>query len=96
MPGGSTDTSLQGVSCLSASDCEAAGLAEPPTAPDGEGLIEHWNGTAWSVQDKVLPSGDSLASLSGISCLSASVCEAGGQVVPPSGAVEKVLALRYS
>jgi hypothetical protein len=45
---GSTYASFQGVACTTASNCWAVG--ENVTSPSGiDPLIEHWNGTAWSV-----------------------------------------------
>ena len=58
-------------------------------------MLEKWNGTAWSVQEKVLPAGDTRARLGGISCTTGPVCEAVGfheKVIAKS----RLLALRYS
>ena len=69
-------TSLQGVSCLSASDCTAVGYS-------GEGattqtLVESWNGTVWSIVASPNPSGNPDSSFNGVSCLSATNCTAVG------------------
>jgi hypothetical protein len=91
---GTTSSQLNAVSCVSAADCEAAGDART-TAGNQVGVLEKWNGTTWSVQEKVLPAGDTSARLSGISCTTGPVCEAvgyHGKVVPGS----HLLALRYS
>jgi hypothetical protein len=95
VPATSGETTLASVSCVSASDCEASGQAMP-TGSEGEGLIEHWNGSAWSVQDKVMPSGTNLVTLSGMSCVAGPVCEAAGYLVQTGSGDEKLLALRYS
>jgi hypothetical protein len=91
---GATASQLNAVSCVSATDCEAAGDART-TATRQVGVLEKWNGTTWSVQEKVLPAGDTSARLSGISCTTGPVCEAvgyHGKVVSGS----HLLALRYS
>lgn len=61
---GTTSSQLDAVSCVSVTDCEAAGDAQT-SASTQAGLLERWNGTQWSVQEKVLPAGDSSARLSG-------------------------------
>jgi hypothetical protein len=88
---GAKSTDLNAVSCLSATDCEAAGDAQT-SASTQVGLLEKWNGTKWSVQKKVLPAGDALARLNGIWCTTGPVCEAVGW----RGSSPALLALRYS
>jgi hypothetical protein len=91
---GTTSSQLNAVSCVSATDCEAAGDART-TAGTQAGVLEKWNGTRWSVQEKVLPAGDTSARLSGISCTTGPVCEAVGyHGVAAYG--DHLLALRYS
>jgi hypothetical protein len=47
-PSGATFTFLQGVACISATNCWAAGeWGGSATGPNT--LIEHWNGSAWSI-----------------------------------------------
>jgi len=46
-PSGAKFTFLHGVSCASDSNCWAAGEWGSPTGP--RTLIEHWNGSAWSI-----------------------------------------------
>jgi hypothetical protein len=48
------------------------------TAHDPKALAEGWNGDAWQLQHAVAPSGATYNVLSGISCVSASFCEAVG------------------
>jgi hypothetical protein len=90
---GATSSQLNAVSCVSATDCEAAGDAQ--TAGTQVGVLEKRNGTTWSVQEKVLPAGDTSARLSGISCTTGPVCEAVGYH-GVSAYRDHVLALRYS
>jgi hypothetical protein len=92
---GATSTQLFAVSCVSATDCEAAGQTGTVALPDSAGLLEKWNGTTWSVQKKVPPAGGKTASLSGISCTTGPVCEAVGYYGPTADGTH-LLALRYS
>ena len=46
-PSGAKYTFLQGVACTSGRNCWAAGEWGSPTGP--RTLIEHWNGSAWSM-----------------------------------------------
>jgi hypothetical protein len=77
VPSGATVPGLNQVSCTSATFCEAVGEysdSSGATVP----LAETWNGTAWSVQSAPSPSGALLEVLSGVSCTSATFCEAMG------------------
>ena len=75
-PAGSTSAGLSGVSCTSATFCEAvgsfnAGAGEVP-------LAETWNGTSWQVQSVPGPAGEGISTLRTVSCVSAAFCEAVG------------------
>jgi hypothetical protein len=79
---GTNSNSLSGVACPSANDCWAVGYRSD-SGPD-QTLIEHWNGSTWSVT----PSGNENNGttlygnqLSGVSCVSASDCWAVGTFV---------------
>jgi len=79
-PSGATYSRLAGVSCVSATDCEAVGSSDA-----NQVLAEHWNGSGWSLQTVALPSGASNSSLAAVSCTSATACIAvGGACVPPA------------
>jgi hypothetical protein len=84
-----TRSILNGVSCVSATDCTAVGSVR--NAP--ETLVESWNGTAWSVVPSPNPGpGDNI--LYGVSCLSATDCTAVGvsiQKVVGGGRTSKTL-----
>jgi hypothetical protein len=84
-----TRSILNGVSCVSATDCTAVGSVG--NAP--ETLVESWNGTAWSVVPSPDPgSGDNI--LYGVSCASATACTAVGvsiQKVTGGGRTSKTL-----
>jgi hypothetical protein len=92
---GAVSAGLDAVSCVSATDCEAAGSAGTRAGPPQAGLLEKWNGTTWSVQKRVLAAGDTWAGLSGISCTAGRVCEAVGYHGPEVDGTH-LLALRYS
>jgi hypothetical protein len=91
---GAPAADLDAVSCVSATDCEAAGEAQTKAGSQA-GVVEKWNGTRWSVQEQVLPAGDRSAALSGISCTTGPVCEAVGNH-GQTGDGTHLLALRYS
>jgi hypothetical protein len=48
-------------------------------------LVEHWNGSKWSVQATPNPSSASSSQLEGISCTSATRCTAAGLYTISSG-----------
>ena len=72
---GPTSSSLNGVSCVSPTDCVAVGGY---TDSDGNGvdLIEAWDGTSWTSASSPTPGTSS--SLKGVSCVSSTICEAVG------------------
>ncbi len=95
-PAGSTASTFRGVSCPSISSCFAVGQdkgASGVTVP----LVEHWDGTAWSVQTSPIPRGVTGASkLSGIDCPTASSCFAVGYYVQPGSRHELPLAEHWN
>jgi hypothetical protein len=72
VPAGTRTSLLEGLSCVSASACTAVGYWQNSSGNQSV-LIERWNGTAWSVQPAPDP-GTHGASLSAVSCVSASAC----------------------
>lgn len=76
-PDGLSD-GLNGVSCMTVSDCEAVGDYEDTTLSDTHvTLAEGWNGKAWQTQPTpAAPSGS--GALNAVSCATARVCEAVG------------------
>lgn len=69
-----------GVSCVSATNCEAVGyyafLSGPPLP-----LIEQWNGSTWSVQPTWPPDGTFGTFVNGVSCTASSACLAVGYTI---------------
>jgi RHS repeat-associated protein len=78
LPPGQTQTELTGVSCTSATACVAVGETgnSNPTPPTP--VAETLSGTTWTATNLPLPSGLTLADLSGVSCTTATACVAVG------------------
>ena len=77
IPKGAVNTSLLGVSCVSASDCVVVG-----TYGNANGtyrtLAEVWHRGSWSIQRTPNPAHSTSTSLAGVSCTSVSSCTAVG------------------
>jgi hypothetical protein len=65
------------VSCTASSNCVAAGSRDDNSGITPATLIERWNGLRWALVPSPNPP-RSLSALSGISCVSASLCMAVG------------------
>ena len=72
-PPGSATAQLDGVACISSTDCTAVGY-DAATGAQPEALIENWDGSSWSMA----PNGDNVDLLTGVSCTSATACVAVG------------------
>ena len=75
------DNYLDGVSCLTASDCTAVGLYDNSNGVGGatSTLIESWDGAAWSAEASPDKASAVLSNeLKGASCTSDSTCIAAG------------------
>ena len=93
---------LDNVHCVSGSDCWAVGNAGPvqqnpnflpifPGAVGDQGLIEHWDGSAWSlVPSPSEPSPDG-GYLNGLTCVDATDCWASGATTGTTGMASGVL-----
>ncbi len=77
-PAGSTNSVLNGVSCPSATACMAVGGYDANASSMGVTLAERWNGSAWAVQPTPIRRGSIGSGLAGVSCTSATACEAVG------------------
>jgi hypothetical protein len=75
-PAGATSSQLSEVSCRSASACEAVGQFTSGGAT--QTLAEGWDGSSWTIQSTPNVGSATNSVLSGVSCPSASVCEAVG------------------
>jgi len=69
---GSVTTLLDGVSCLSATDCWAVGYSSNGGAP--QSLIEQWDGTAWMIVSSPNAGTAQTNVLLGVTCVSATDC----------------------
>ena len=76
-PGGSTDTYLYGVSADSATDAWAVGYYFDASIGYAT-LIEHWDGSSWTVVDSPNPPGSSNNYLYGVSAVSPTTATATG------------------
>jgi hypothetical protein len=90
VPAGTSGSIPAAVSCTSATDaaCMAVG-----SYSNGEAFViltEVWDGTAWRVQKAPEPTGSTSADLSGVSCISAALCEAVGNVTTSSSVIVTV------
>jgi hypothetical protein len=74
-PAGSDNSFLYGVTCASASDCWAVGQSAIGSLI--QTLIEHWDGTAWSITPS-LNASTTTSALNDVTCASASNCMAVG------------------
>ena len=74
---------LHAVSCPSVTSCFAVGSAFNGSAP--RTLIEHWNGTTWSISPSPTPAGGGIPGLESLQCLSDSSCYAEGSYETVTG-----------
>jgi hypothetical protein len=74
-PGRGYGAQLNGVSCVSATDCTAVGFYVTARGLY-KTLVESWDGTRWSVVPSPSPAGQGI--LYGVSCVSAAMCVATG------------------
>lgn len=78
-PAHALDTDLLGVSCTSSRDCMAVGDSFSRSSDEPIPLVEHWNGTRWSIERTPLPSTPTWSGwLADVSCTSSSSCTAVG------------------
>jgi hypothetical protein len=69
---------LNGLTCVDGSDCWASGSTTDSTGMASGVLMEHWNGSMWSLMPTAVPDTTAAGILSSISCISASQCWAVG------------------
>jgi hypothetical protein len=70
---------LGGVSCASATMCNAVGSSKKELLSLGKSLAELWNGSAWSRQTTAGAPGEANSDLLGVSCATAKACTAVGE-----------------
>src|SRR6476620_4568395 len=76
-PAGASDSLLTGVSCPSPTSCYAVGWSTDSSL-DEKTLVEHWNGTSWSIVTSPNPAGSTGSFLNSVSCPSTTSCYAVG------------------
>ena len=78
-PAHSNETGLNAVSCASKRDCVAVGFQDRSVTNDPVALVEHWNGSTWSIEQTPTPGAPVRSGwLSAVSCASTSACVAVG------------------
>jgi hypothetical protein len=98
---------LNSVQCLAADDCWAVGNAGPaqqdpnflpiyPGAVGDQGLIEHWDGSSWSLIPSVTEASPNGAYLNGISCVSVTDCWASGATTDTNGMASGMLLQQWN
>jgi hypothetical protein len=80
-PVGAQGAFLQGVSCVSASNCWAVGYGTDQNGQNLNSVTEHWDGSAWSIVPGA-PTGQTYDQLDSVSCITASNCWAVGNAGP--------------
>ena len=80
---GAIGNELYGVTCTSVSECWAVGFYINPVADEDQTLIEHWNGTSWTIAASPNPAGPNF--LLGVTCATDSQCWAVGYDDAPDG-----------
>jgi hypothetical protein len=84
-PTGNRLSELEGVSCASATACEAVGSYDN-TSLTSASLAEVWNGSTWVIQPTPNPAGTIVSNLAAVSCASPSACIAVGSYLDhPTG-----------
>jgi hypothetical protein len=78
-PGGATHTALGALTCLSGTNCIAVGAAR--IGGIDKPLVEHWNGTSWSVGAPETPVDADSSQLQRVACATPSQCFAVGAYV---------------
>lgn len=78
-PAHAGDTELFGVSCTSTRDCMAVGQSVVASTGNAIPLVEHWNGSRWSIQPTpIRTANDWQGALTDVSCSSSTACMAVG------------------
>jgi hypothetical protein len=87
---------LTGVSCPTSVNCTAVGFAGNTGLTTVKALIEHWNGTTWTIAASVNPAALPLVLLQGVSCPSATSCTVVGVAENPSSGTVRGLVERWN
>jgi len=91
---GSTSSSLAGLSCVRVSNCSAVGSYTNFSGSEHMTLIEHWNGTAWSIVSSPNATGATESELGAVACVNTTNCQAVGS--SSNGTVTTTLVERFN
>src|SRR5262249_7234576 len=91
---GATGSILFAVSCPTDSFCAAVGTYSVGAA--NQTLVEHWNGSTWTIVPSPTPAGAGWLSLTAVSCSSATSCLAVGDYQVPGVFVTKTYIERWN
>jgi hypothetical protein len=80
-----TSSNLNGVACLSATDCVAVGDILTGVDINTATLAEVWNGSTWTTQSTPTPASATRAFLIDVACTAANQCTAAGSYYNKSG-----------
>ena len=89
-PKGGSNSSLSGVSCISAKVCVAVGYTI--IGNNNNAFSELWNGKDWTIKTTPRPSGTTYSDLGDISCRSATFCMATGDYQVNNSSKSRTLA----
>lgn len=97
LPAGTSESTLGGVSCSSGTSCTAVGFYTDSTYRH-QGLVEHWNGTSWSLQSIQPPTDRPVVDvmLTGVSCPSGGQCLAVGNYLDDIYGYSRLLSERWN
>ncbi len=92
VPAGASSSRLNGITCLSASDCRAVGsyVASGVTKT----LAMSWNGTSWSIVTTPNPASATASQLLALACTSSTLCRAVGSYT--ESGTTKTLAMNWN
>jgi hypothetical protein len=93
VPSGDTSSGFQGVSCVSANSCTAAGFFVR-TSGSTQPAAAHWNGTSWAYQNVPLAPSAQSGAMQAVSCPSGNACFGTGFFTDSTGD-QTFLAQRY-
>lgn len=94
-PEGATLSWFFGVSCVSETNCTAAGDKEINAGThEHETMIQRWTGSKWELQSSPNPASDNLR-VDDVSCVSASDCTAIGSYYTSAAETEQPMGLRW-
>lgn len=97
-PPGVAFAELFGIWCASAANCTATGYyTTGVTSGPGQALVEHWDGSAWTIEPAPAnPPGSYVSILDAVSCTSAASCTAVGASLYVSSPTSRTLAERWN